>query len=455
MNKLSSESATSMLAETNDLCLIIDKGGFVRDVAIGTEDVVMQTAMNWRDQRWIDTVTVESQPKINALLEAGFNGGESNWRQVNHPLGDDTDLPILYKALTYEDDDYIVVVGRNLRPMSQMQQQILDVQQSLERDYARLHQAEMRYRMLFNMSAEAILIVDADSRRIVEANPAAGRLLDTPSQKLLNRAFPRGFSATAADEIDELLLRVRAAGTAEDITVRNDNDSLLQLTATLIRREDGTYFLVRIIPPGGDMADTASQKVLQVVGKSSDSFVVTDASGIILAANKAFLDLAQIASDLQVIGQPIDRWLGRAGVDANVLLRNMQRRSEIRHYVTTVRPEYGSPIDVELSAVRATDGAEQCFGFVIRPQVIRPTPGADETPVLPRSLEEMTELVGRVPLKELVRETTDIIERLCIESALKLSNDSRAGAAEMLGLSRQSLYVKLRRYGLGESDDAD
>ncbi len=444
-----------MLAETNDVCLIIDKNGVVRDVAIGTEDAAMQTALGWLDQRWIDTVTIESQPKINALLDAGFKGGDARWRQVNHPLGEDTDLPVLYKALSFEDDDHIVVVGRNLRPMSQMQQQILDVQHSLERDYASLHQAELRYRMLFNMSAEAILIVDADSRRIVEANPAAGRLLDTPPQKLLNRTFPRGFSATAAEEIEELLLRVRAAGTAEDITVRGDNDSVLQLTGTLIRRDDGTFFLVRIIPPGGDVADTVSQKVLNVLARSPDAFVVTDASGVVLAANKAFLDLAQVASDLQVIGQPFDRWLGRAGVDANVLLRNLQRRSEVRHYVTTVRPEYGAPLDVELSAVQATDGAEQCFGFIIRPKVIRPTSGAEETPMLPRSLEEMAELVGRVPLKELVRDTTDIIERLCIEAALKLSNDSRAAAAEMLGLSRQSLYVKLRRYGLGDLDDAD
>ena len=455
MKNLSTGSATSMLAETNDVCLIIDHDGVVRDVAIGTEDPVMQTALSWLGQRWLDTVTIESQPKINALLDAGFRGGESRWRQVNHPLGDETDLPVLYKALNYEDDDHIVVVGRNLRPMSQMQQQILDVQQSLERDYARLHQAEMRYRMLFNMSAEAILIVDAESRRIVEANPAAGRLLETTPQKLLNRTFPRGFSATAAEEIEELMLRVRAAGAAEDITVRGDNDAVLQLTATLIRRDDGTYFLIRIVPPGGEIADPVSQKVLQVVAKSPDAFVVTDAAGIVLAANKAFLDLAQIASDLQVIGQPFDRWLGRAGVDANVLLRNLQRRSEVRHYVTTVRPEYGSPLDVELSAVQATDGAEQCFGFVIRPQIIRPTAGEQETPVLPRSIEEMTELVGRVPLKELVRDTTDIIERLCIEAALKLSNDSRAAAAEMLGLSRQSLYVKLRRYGLGDLDDAD
>jgi DNA-binding NtrC family response regulator len=60
----------------------------------------------------------------------------------------------------------------------------------------------------------------------------------------------------------------------------------------------------------------------------------------------------------------------------------------------------------------------------------------------------MTELVGRMPLKDIVRETTDLIEQLCIEAALQLTHNNRASAAEMLGLSRQSLYIKLRRFGL-------
>jgi DNA-binding NtrC family response regulator len=60
----------------------------------------------------------------------------------------------------------------------------------------------------------------------------------------------------------------------------------------------------------------------------------------------------------------------------------------------------------------------------------------------------MTELVGRMPLKDIVRETTDLIEQLCIEAALQLTGDNRASAAEMLGLSRQSLYIKLRRFDL-------
>jgi len=74
---------------------------------------------------------------------------------------------------------------------------------------------------------------------------------------------------------------------------------------------------------------------------------------------------------------------------------------------------------------------------------------------LPHSVEQLTELVGRVSLKELVRETTDMIERLCIEAALELTRDNRASAAEMLGLSRQSLYVKLRRYGLTDAASED
>jgi DNA-binding NtrC family response regulator len=56
-------------------------------------------------------------------------------------------------------------------------------------------------------------------------------------------------------------------------------------------------------------------------------------------------------------------------------------------------------------------------------------------------------------MKDIVGETTDLIERSCIQSALALTQNNRASAAEMLGLSRQSLYVKLRRFGLVSADE--
>ena len=139
-----------------------------------------------------------------------------------------------------------------------------------------------------------------------------------------------------------------------------------------------------------------------------------------------------------------------------MLIANLRQHGSVRLFATTMRGEYGATVDIELSAVSMPNGEEPCFGFTIRNVGRRLTSDTRVGRELPRSVEQLTELVGRVPLKDLVRETTDVIERLCIEAALELTGDNRASAAEILGLSRQSLYVKLRRYGLGDlGSDAD
>ncbi len=50
-------------------------------------------------------------------------------------------------------------------------------------------------------------------------------------------------------------------------------------------------------------------------------------------------------------------------------------------------------------------------------------------------------------------ETTDVVEKMCIQTAVELTRNNRVAAAEMLGLSRQSLYVKLRKFDLLTRDD--
>ncbi len=448
MATFTTEKAATLVAEANDVSLIIDRDGVISDVALGSDDADLKPILEWKGSPWIDTVTVESRPKIKVLL--ADTCGASRWHRVSHPLGSDACLPVLYKTIPYGDRQR-VAVGRDLRPMSELQQRLLDAQHLLERDCARLQQAETTYDMLFNMTSEAILIVDADSRKIVEANPAAGKLLDSPAQNLINRTFPRGFSDNSKDAIEELLLRVSAAGRAKSIVVASaDNQHRHRLAATLMRREGGPSFLIRITQPDVDGAASMDHRILDVVARSPDAIVIGDADGNILAANRAFLDLCQAAAELRVIGQRLDQWLGRPGIDVNLLMRNLRERGQVRQFSTTLKPEYGNAVPVELSAVSALDSDEPCVGFVIRQQIhnARIDKNGFEGS-LPSSLEKMTELVGQVPLKDLVGQATGIIERMCIESALKMTGDSRASAAEMLGLSRQSLYVKLRRYGMG------
>ena len=147
-------------------------------------------------------------------------------------------------------------------------------------------------------------------------------------------------------------------------------------------------------------------------------------------------------------GESLDRWLGRPGVDLGVLLANLRQHGVVRAFATTLRGELGASTDVEISAAQLGEGPRAHLGFSIRNVERRRASDSRGGRQLPRSVEQLTELVGRVSLKDLVRETTDVIERLCIEAALELTQDNRASAAEMLGLSRQSLYVNLRPYGL-------
>ena len=158
----------------------------------------------------------------------------------------------------------------------------------------------------------------------------------------------------------------------------------------------------------------------------------------------------------QARGESLERWLGRPGVDLNVLLAQLREHGSVRLFATTlrgaIRHDHRSRA---LGRGAARRRARRASASRCATSVARLAQRSGRAPPLPRSVEQLTELVGRVPLKGIVRETTDIIERLCIEAALELTQDNRASAAEMLGLSRQSLYVKLRRYGLGDLVDTD
>ena len=181
--------------------------------------------------------------------------------------------------------------------------------------------------------------------------------------------------------------------------------------------------------------------------------MLTDAEGRIEWANDSFLELAQAAVEGQVQGEPIDRFFTRQGIDLPLILANTRDSGRLRYYATSLSGLHGSTAEVEVSSVALPEDERAGYGFVFRNAGYR-TAGARGTGAagLPQSAEQLTELIGRVPMKDLVRETVDVIERMCIEAALQMTDDNRASAADLLGLSRQSLYVKLRRYGLGDSE---
>jgi transcriptional regulator PpsR len=459
LDDLNGERVGRLLAVASDIAIIVadSRQGIIKDVSIGSDEIPVELAESWLGKAWISTVTTESRAKIEALLSGADSKSAPRWRLVNHMSGSGPDVPVLYTCVRLG-EGRLVAFGRSMAPMATLQQQLISTQQSVEREFARYRQMEARHRLLFQVASEAVLIVDAQTRKIVEVNPAAGRLLGVVTQRLLGRLFPEGFDEASTQALHALLGGVRATGRTDDVTVTSAQGTQEFLaSASLFREDRATFFLVRLEPLNTQRSSISNlnSKVLEIVASAPEGFVVTDLDGRIQFANRAFLDLVQLATEEQSRNESLERWLGRPGVDFNLLTAQLREHGSLRAFATQLRGEYGANSEVEICAVSVLDGEAPCFGFTIRDVGHRATTNRQATRATPRSVAQLTELVGRVPLRDLVRESTDMIERLCIESALEITGDNRASAAEILGLSRQSLYAKLRRYGLGELASAD
>ncbi len=474
LGDLDAASAATLIGAASDITLVLDGAGVIRDMAVQSGQLAddLPDSAGWLGRPIETTLAIDSRPKIAALLSDAAANAEPRWRQVNHLAPDGRSVPVLYCGVPVGGDGRVVVFGRDLRAMSALQQRLMNAQQGMERDYARLRDVEMRYRLLFQLSGEAVLILDPAKGRVTESNPAAKALCGSGTADVTGRALADLFDPASLPAVQAGMDATRAGGRAEDVLAHlaGEHDAAVTLRMSLFRQEDASLVLMRMAPvqvpvhPG--RLPHPKLTLLRAVESAPDAYVVTDNDGDIITANAAFLELVQLMHEDEAVGQPLDRWVGESGVDLSVLSANLRSRGAVRFFSTTIHGEHGASAQVEVSAVAVPGEGRVALGYAIRNVSSRLNIGLHVAPAqhgvatragkaLPRSVEQLTELIGRVSLKELVRESTEVIERLAIEAALELTGDNRASAAEMLGLSRQSLYVKLRRYGIGDLTGAE
>ncbi len=457
LSNLDARAVSALLCTAADLTLVLDGTGTICDIAYGDEALAAELGDHWLGQRWLDTVSDDSRGKVNALLAPPASAA-MRWRQINQSMPDGGTMALSYAshALPAQGRQPArwFAFGRDQRVTIALQQRLVEAQLSVERDYARFRQAELRYRQLFQMAGEAVLVVDASSGRVLEANPSAAAMMGMAAEKMVGQVFPLGLTPRSTKQVASLLAAARRTGRADPVGAElADSHAAVQVSATLLHQDQSHLLLVRLSRtdnPQGQAHGAESAMLLQLAQGAPDGLVVTDLEGLVQAANTEFINLCQMAGEEQMRGQSLERWLGRTDVDLGVLVSNLRQRGAVKLFATTLRGEFGASTEVEISAVTITRSDPMLLGFTVRDVGRRLQPEAAAAQALPRSVNQLTELVGRVPMKDIVSETTDLIEKRCIEAALELTRDNRASAAEILGLSRQSLYVKLRRYGLGD-----
>lgn len=446
-----------IIAEVADLGIVISDRGVVLSVLVNPANEVFRKLEHWEGKDIRSALTIESVSKFDTRL-AAFLDTKAEVRPVELNHTDEVgrwEFPVRYSFHRIGPDGAILMLGRDLRPVAEMQQQLVKAQLALERDYETQREYDTRFRVLMESTSEAIVFVSMKTGEMAEANPAAAAMLGRAREALIGSPFSGCFEGRKrGDLIDGLATKAMADGGGFIKSDLRSNGQTVNIMPTLFRAAGERVLLCRMAYADESQvkADDLTRNMHDLYVSGPEAIVFATDGGEVLSANEAFLDLIDVAHDINVRGRSLSDYLQRGSVDLKVMIENASRAGRMRMYSTKVAGEYGSPRAVEISVTRLHAGPHAVFAFVLRDANHADTGRNVANPASDESMRSVVELVGSATLKDIVAETTNVVEKMCIETAVELTMNNRVAAAEMLGLSRQSLYVKLRKFDLLSRD---
>ena len=454
------ESVAGIIGRIADLALVVTNTGIVQGVLSNPHSKLKYPFSRWEGQPLTRQLTVESIPKFEERLKSFLDSGGNTVRPVelNH-LADreQREFPVRYSFHQLGRSGAILMLGQDLRPVAEMQQQLVAAQIALEKDYEAQREHDTRLRVLMSATRDGALFVSAATGEITDCNAAAVSLLRLTRGEVLDRLLPDLLRLPDGGNLLDTLSRLAGARTANEISVRTTSGRDLSLRSTIFRATGEQMLLCQLsdaqsVPGPADATDDHLNGLFE---RGADGIVFMAKSGTILSANEAFMRMSEVALPQGVRGRSMVDFLGRGSVDLNVISENASRTGTMRLYATRLVGENDGETPIEIATTLLNNGPDPVFALVIRDssraEMMR-TSGSQITDVDMRSV---IELIGSQTLKAIVAKTTDVIEKMCIETAVELTSNNRVAAAEMLGLSRQSLYVKLRKYDLLKKEMED
>jgi len=444
---------TDIIARVSDVALVVSTSGHVSHVMSNPDFSARQAVAGWSGRLIQDTLTVESIPKFNTRLKNFLDGtGTTLPVELNHSAtGYYTELPIRYSFHTIGARGEILMLGNDLRSVADMQQQLVAAQIALENDYEVQREHDVRFRVLLESSSTATLLVSVKTGTIVACNAAAEKLFGKPRDTLVDSVFAREFDQPGQGDILDRLVSAATEQSTSPVAAKSvHSNHRLSLSPILFRGARGQMMLCKIKTSGkpDTSGDQMHSRFAELYRHGVDGMVFIDSAGHILSANEAFPRLADITHAPTIQGRSLAEFFLRGSVDLNVILENARRTGSMRLYATKLVSEHGAERAVEISTTQLNAGGQMIYGLVIRDSRRAETGRTPSKAITDVDMQSVIELIGGQSLKDIVAKTTDVVEKMCIETAVEMTSNNRVAAAEMLGLSRQSLYVKLRKYGL-------
>ena len=451
------EIVSEIISRIADLALVISGSGTVLGVLSNPNSQLKYAFSRWEGQPLTAHLTVESVPKFEERLKAFVAQGKGVVRPVelNHAaVGQQAEFPVRYSFHRIGTDGAILMLGQDLRPVAEMQQQLVAAQIALEKDYEAQREYDTRLRVLMGATSDGVLFASVATGQVTDCNTSLLTMLGLSRGDVVGRSLGDILSLPDGRAVTDGLMQAADAQTGSELTVRTGKGHEHAVRPTVFRATGEQMLLCQFIAAKGGSArtDGLDENLAGLFERGADGIVFINKAGNVLSANDAFLRLTDVVQAGSLKGRSITDFLGRGSVDLNVICENATRTGAMRLYATRLIGEHGAEVPVEIATTLLNGGQAQVFAMVFRDASRAEMVRKSSQSITDVDMRSVIELIGSQSLKGIVAKTTDVIEKMCIETAVELTSNNRVAAAEMLGLSRQSLYVKLRKYDLLKKD---
>jgi transcriptional regulator PpsR len=446
------------LQSSSDILIYSDGTGVIQELHLNSDNPNLANLDHWVGHNIREFLTEESIPKLDYHIKelAKSDVKEPRETEINHIDAQEWDFPIRYKLLHDATTNHIVFLGQDLSAIATVQQELIDAHLALEKDYESSRDFETRYRAILETVGEPLVLVRIDSGEIEDINGLAADMLGEPASVLHGSSFLSRFKNNKGSTNFEAIVGASSGKPAAEWQATiNVSRKRVSVTATPIRSAGTRYALCRLETEKSNTehGDLLIDGLRMLFEDGVDAIVFTNRSGTILNCNNSFLDLCDAASAADVINRPLADFLSRGAIDQKMLVEGGSKNGQLRSYNTKIITNYNSTHPVNVSATMLSNKNGGGFGFVLRIMRSVEAIAVSDPPSVLNANQNIAKLVGATPLKEIVASTTDLIERICVETAIEMTGNNRVAAAEMLGLSRQSLYVKLRKFDMHDKLD--
>ena len=442
-----------ILATSSDIALLIDSKAKIHSILLNASEKLYGNLSHWEGRDLNQFLTIESRPKLKKALERMLEGETIFYGlELNHEDNAQWKFPVRYNIHCLGNHNKILLLGRDLRTLSENQQRLIQAQIAVERSIEEKREYDAHFRLLLNSINEPVAFVNADTGSVLHANGSFTDLIGIEETELENTKLQNTLTnrTERRDFIEKLTLAAYGHYHLDVNITTRDAPQDVRITSEIYRTAGQKILMCKLRETsGGPTADgDFIDNLVSTFHHSSDAMVFSDLKGAIQYVNERFLDLVNAGHKKEVVGQNLAEFLGRGQIDLAIMLENVAKSGSVKTYATHLKSSFGAKIDVEASVSKNQSEKNTLIAFIIR-EVSHLD--ANPSNVFAHAQQDETsakDLVGRATLKEIVSETTDVIEKVCIEAALEMTNNNRAAAAEMLGLSRQSLYVKLSKFDI-------